>query len=103
MYLSSYNTVGRAKSPSNSPIGNKVYGTVRRQEINFSRVQVFSKAEVLNALLKGLKDQQVQSSVARLKLKAASLVVGRGTATIFNYQILNFKAGPRPAVVVGRP
>lgn len=71
--------------------------------VNFSRVQVFSKAEVLNALLKGLKEQQVQSNVARLKLKAASLVSGRGTATIFNYQILNFKSGPRPAIVVGRP
>lgn len=71
--------------------------------VNFSRVQVFSKAEALNSLLKGLKDQQVQSNVARIKLKAASLVSGRGTATVFTYQILNFKSGSRPAVVVGRP
>ena len=71
--------------------------------INFSRVQVFSKAEILNALLKGLKDQQVQSQVARLKLKAASLVSGRGTATVFSYSIMNFKSGPRPVLVVGRP
>ena len=71
--------------------------------VNFSRVQVFSKAEALNSLLKGLKEQQIQSNVARIKLKAASLVSGRGTATVFTYQILNFKNGPRPALVVGRP
>ncbi len=83
--------------------GGKKKAPKKAAGINFSRVQVFSKAEALNALLKGLKEQQVQSNVARLKLKAASLVSGRGTATIFNYQLLNFKAGPRPALVVGRP
>jgi hypothetical protein len=71
--------------------------------VNFSRVQVFSKAEALNSLLKGLKDQKVKSNVSRLKLKAASLVSGRGTASVITYQILNFKAGPRPALLVGRP
>jgi hypothetical protein len=77
--------------------------TKKASGINFSRVQVFSKPEALNALLKGLKEQQVQSNVARIKLKAASLVSGRGISTIFTYQILNFKAGPRPVMIVGRP
>ena len=71
--------------------------------INFGRVQVFSKPEILGALLKGLKEQQVQSQVARLKLKAASLVSGRGTANVMTFQVMNFKAGPRPVLVVGRP
>jgi len=71
--------------------------------VNFSRVQVFSKPEILGALLKGLKEQQVQSAVARLKLKAASMVSGRGTASIFTFQVMNLKAGPRPVLVVGRP
>ena len=71
--------------------------------INFSRVQVFSKVEALNALLKGVKGQQVQCNVARLKLKAASLVSGRGTAVILNFQVINLKAGPRPVLVVDRP
>ena len=71
--------------------------------VNFSRVQVFGKPEILGALLKGLKEQQVQSAVARLKLKAASMVSGRGTASIFTFQVMNLKAGPRPVLVVGRP
>ena len=81
----------------------KAPAKAKKQPVNWGRVQVFSKPELLGALLKGLKEQQVQSDVARLKLKAASLVSGRGSATVHTFQVMNFKTGPRPALVVGRP
>ena len=75
----------------------------KKAGINWERVQVFSKPEQLGALLKGLREQQVQCSAARIKLKAASLLAGRGTGSINTLQVMNFKAGPRPVLVVTRP
>lgn len=74
-----------------------------KKAINWERVQVFSKPEQLGALLKGLREQEAQCSVARIKLKAASLLAGRGTGSINTLQIMNFKSGPRPVLVVSRP
>jgi hypothetical protein len=69
----------------------------------FTRVQVVSKPEVLNKILKGIKEQTVTGDVSRIKLKAASLVSGRGEATIYNYLMYNFKSGPKPVMVVSSP
>lgn len=40
---------------------------------NFDRIQVISKPEILNMLLKGLREEIVTTQASRLKLKAASL------------------------------
>ena len=69
----------------------------------FSRVQIFSKPEAIAALLKGVREETISAEVSRQKLKAASLVSGRGTATLHNYQLAKFKSGPRPVAVVGYP
>jgi hypothetical protein len=87
------------KKPAPPASGEKKAATANP----FSRVQVFSKPEALATLLTGLKEQTVTGNVARHKLKAASLVSGRGTSTIHTYQVLKFKSGPRPAIIVGRP
>ena len=42
--------------------------------LSFNRVQVVSKPEILEKLLKGIKEEVVETDVARDKLKAASLV-----------------------------
>ncbi|MCZ6635644.1 MAG: hypothetical protein O7G87_19785 [bacterium] len=70
---------------------------------NFSRIQVVSKVEILNTLLKGVREETVTTQVSRLKLKAASLVSGRGEAQIHTYSIYKFKSGPRPVLVMSAP
>ncbi len=69
----------------------------------FNRVQVVSKPETLSGLLKGLREETVTSEVSRQKLKAASLISGRGEGTIHNFTMYNFKSGPKPVVVIGFP
>jgi hypothetical protein len=71
--------------------------------LSFSRVQVVSKPEVVGKLLKGIKEQTIEADVARQKLKAASLVSGRGSGTVYNYVMHPFKTGPRPVAIVGFP
>ena len=70
---------------------------------NFNRVQVLSKPEVLNVVLKGLRDGNVSTDVSRLKLKAASLVSGRGEAEIRTFMMYSFKSGPRPVAIISFP
>ncbi|MDP6780083.1 MAG: hypothetical protein QGI83_25235 [Candidatus Latescibacteria bacterium] len=69
----------------------------------FNTVKVVSKPEVLNVLMQGLKEEQVEAEVSRQKLKAASLVSGRGAGILYNYMMHNFKSGPRPVVVISSP
>ena len=45
--------------------------------ISFSRVQVVSKPEIVGKLLRGIKEQTIESDVSRQKLKAASMVSGQ--------------------------
>lgn len=71
--------------------------------LSFNRVQVVSKPEILEKLLKGIKEEVVETDVARDKLKAASLVSGRGRGSIYTYIMYNFKKGPRPVVTVSFP
>jgi hypothetical protein len=70
---------------------------------NFNRIQVVSKPEVLNSLLKGVRAENVTAHVSRIKLKAASLVSGRGDATIHTYTMYKFKNGPKPVLVMTFP
>jgi len=70
---------------------------------NFSRIQVVSKPQVLNMLLKGVREESVTANVSRIKLKAASLVSGRGDAQIHTYSMYKFKSGPKPVLVMTFP
>ena len=70
---------------------------------DFSRTQVTSKPDVMNMLLKGVREEIVTAQVSRLKLKAASLVSGRGEAQIHTYSMYSFKNGPKPVMVLGSP
>ena len=70
---------------------------------NFNQVQVISKPEILDTLLKGVKEETLQAQVSRQKLKAASLVSGRGEGQILTYSMYKFKSGSRPVVVIGWP
>lgn len=69
----------------------------------FDRIQVLSKPDILNMLLKGLREESVTTQVSRLKLKAASLVSGRGEAQIHTYSMYKFKSGPKPVLVMSFP
>jgi len=69
----------------------------------FDRIQVVSKPQILNMLLKGVREENVGASVSRIKLKAASLVSGRGEAQIHTYSMYKFKSGPRPVLVMSFP
>jgi len=70
---------------------------------NFDRTQVISKPELLNMVLKGVRDEAITTQVSRQKLKAASLVSGRGEAQIHTYSIYKFKSGPKPVLVMSFP
>jgi hypothetical protein len=70
---------------------------------NFSRIQVVSKPPILNMLLKGVREENVTANVSRIKLKAASLVSGRGEAQIHTYSMYKFKSGPKPVLVMTFP
>ncbi|MFT5366844.1 MAG: hypothetical protein ACI8V2_001794 [Candidatus Latescibacterota bacterium] len=70
---------------------------------NFTRIQVVSKPEILNSLLKGVREESVTAQVSRIKLKAASLVSGRGDAQIHTYSMYKFKSGPKPVLVMTFP
>ena len=72
-------------------------------KISFNRVQIFSKPEVVNAVMKGLRGEATTAQISRQKLKAASMVSGRGEGQIYNYMIHNFKNGPKPVIVVSFP
>ena len=69
----------------------------------FNSVKVVSKPEVLNALMQGLKEQTLTAEVSRQKLKAASLVSGRGEGTLYNYSMHTFKSGPKPVIIISSP
>lgn len=88
------------KKQKEAPKGKPAQGSGK---LSFNRVQIFSKPEALNTLLKGLKEQTVTADVSRQKLKAASLVSGRGEGTIYNYMMYPFKSGSRPVAIVGFP
>jgi hypothetical protein len=82
----------KAKAPKNG--GGK---------LSFNRVQIFSKPEAVNAVMKGLRDEATTAQVSRIKLKSASMVSGRGEGQIYNYMIRTFKTGPKPVIVVSSP
>lgn len=69
----------------------------------FDRIQVVSKPQILNMLLKGVREENVSASVSRIKLKAASLVSGRGEAQVNTYSMYKFKSGPKPVLVMSFP
>ena len=73
------------------------------QKLNFNTTKVISKPEILAKIMKGLGEAQVTSQVARMNLKSASLVSGRGEGTIYNMIMYPFKSGPRPVIVVSSP
>lgn len=87
----------RSKSQKKSSRG-KASGT-----LSFNRIQVLSKLDDLDFLLKVVKEDPVSAEVSRQKLKAASLVSGRGEATIHSYTKYKFKNGPRPVLVLSFP
>lgn len=99
------NLFGKSKPKAKAKGKGKTNGkTAPPAKVNpFSRVQVISKPEMLNRVLKGIKEQAVMGAVSRIKLKAASLVSGRGEGTIYNYSLYNFKSGPKPVMVVNFP
>ena len=70
---------------------------------NFNRTQVVSKPDILNMLLKGVRDEVVTTQVSRINLKARSLVSGRGEAQIHTYSMYKFKNGPKPVLVMSFP
>ncbi|MBT3602687.1 MAG: hypothetical protein HN521_06420, partial [Candidatus Latescibacteria bacterium] len=87
--------------------GNKKKAVAKKAEAsakpNFNRIQVVSKPAILNSLLKGLREDNITAHVSRIKLKAASLVSGRGDATIHTYSMYKFKSGPKPVLVMTMP
>jgi len=94
------NLFGSKKKPK---VAKKAGSGAATKAAPFSRVQIFSKPEAVVSLLKNVRGETVETDVSRQKLKAASLVSGRGTATIHNYQVIKAKSGPKPVAVVSYP